>query len=232
MSSNFPTSLDTYATLVDNVDDVLAAHANDRGDAIEALEVKVGADSSAVTSSHDYKLRHLPTQEGNWDAGSYEVRGQTLQSDVVTGTAPLIVASTTKVTNLNADLLDDLSSAALLTKCKVGSFTYDVSTTTDVVVSGIGFTPKGVTFLANIDTTTAQSSGVSDGTDDGCFYFTSGDASDVRRSDTVRSIALYVSPSAAAFAQVTSFNSDGWTLGRTKSGSPTGTATVNYLAVG
>lgn len=43
----------------------------------------------------------------NWDAGSWQIRAETFQSDVVTGTAPLTVASTTKVTNLNADLLDD-----------------------------------------------------------------------------------------------------------------------------
>ena len=42
----------------------------------------------------------------DWDAGSFEIRAQTFESDVVTGTAPLVVASTTKVTNLNADLVD------------------------------------------------------------------------------------------------------------------------------
>ena len=66
----------------------------------------MGVDSSAVTSSHDYKFTHLPTQVQNWDAGGYEVRAQTFQSDVSTGTAPFIVASTTVVTNLNADKLD------------------------------------------------------------------------------------------------------------------------------
>lgn len=85
MATNFPTSLDSYATLVDNVDDVLASHPNDRGDAIEALEAKVGVNSSAVTTSHDYKLRNLPTQD-----------------------------STTKVTNLNADLLDGIDSASFV----------------------------------------------------------------------------------------------------------------------
>ena len=39
-----------------------------------------------------------------WISGN--VRGNTLQSGVTTGTAPLTVASTTLVTNLNADLLD------------------------------------------------------------------------------------------------------------------------------
>ncbi len=47
------------------------------------------------------------TLSADWDAGSFEIRAQTFESDVVTGTAPLVIASTTKVTNLNADLLDD-----------------------------------------------------------------------------------------------------------------------------
>jgi len=58
MSTNFPTGLDSYPTLVDNVDDVLAAHMNDRADAIEALEAKIGVDSSSDTDSVDYFLNH------------------------------------------------------------------------------------------------------------------------------------------------------------------------------
>ena len=42
----------------------------------------------------------------NWDAGSYEIRSATFESDIATGTAPFTIASTTAVTNLNADLLD------------------------------------------------------------------------------------------------------------------------------
>ena len=42
----------------------------------------------------------------NWDAGAFEIRAQTLEADVATGTAPLTIASTTLVANLNADLLD------------------------------------------------------------------------------------------------------------------------------
>ena len=49
----------------------------------------------------------------NWDAGSFKVKAETFESDVATGTAPLVVASATKVTNLNVDKLDgaDLSTA-------------------------------------------------------------------------------------------------------------------------
>jgi hypothetical protein len=42
----------------------------------------------------------------NWDAGGYEIRSSAFESDVATGTAPLTVASTTLVANLNADKLD------------------------------------------------------------------------------------------------------------------------------
>jgi hypothetical protein len=58
---------------------------------------------------HTQYLLHNGTRAltADWDAGSFEIRAQTFESDVVTGTAPLVIASTTKVTNLNADLLDD-----------------------------------------------------------------------------------------------------------------------------
>ena len=57
MSTNFPTSLDSFSTLSDNVDDVLASAPNDRADSIEAIEAKLGIDSSAVATSIDYLLK-------------------------------------------------------------------------------------------------------------------------------------------------------------------------------
>ncbi len=114
MSTNFPGSLDTYTTKVDNTDDVLAAHINDPQDAIEALEAKVGVDSSAITNSHDYLLTHLPAQVQNVDIGAYELRAKTFYSDQTTGNAPFTVLSTTVVTNLNADTVDGYSAASLI----------------------------------------------------------------------------------------------------------------------
>lgn len=104
--NNFPSSLDTYVTRVAG-DAIVEHHINNLQDAVEALEVKMGVDSSAVTTSHDYKLRYLPAQDENWDVGSYEVRAETFESDVATGTAPFIVASTTKVTNLNTHYINN-----------------------------------------------------------------------------------------------------------------------------
>lgn len=59
--ANFPTSLDTNVTLpAESASTPLStnhviAHQNLQ-DAVEAIEAKVGVDSSAVTTSHDYKL--------------------------------------------------------------------------------------------------------------------------------------------------------------------------------
>lgn len=50
----------------------------------------------------------------NWDAGAHEIRAETLEADVATGTAPLTIASTTKVANLNCDQLDGLHDTAFV----------------------------------------------------------------------------------------------------------------------
>ena len=42
----------------------------------------------------------------DWDAGSFKITAEQFVSDVVTGTSPLVVASTTLINNLNADKLD------------------------------------------------------------------------------------------------------------------------------
>lgn len=64
MATNFPTSLDALTNPTSS--DPLSSpnHANqhaDANDAIEALEAKVGINSSAITTSHDYKIAQLET---------------------------------------------------------------------------------------------------------------------------------------------------------------------------
>jgi hypothetical protein len=57
-ATNFPTSIDTYADK--NASDVITSSGwNNMQDAIESLETKVGADSSADSTSHDYKIDAL-----------------------------------------------------------------------------------------------------------------------------------------------------------------------------
>jgi hypothetical protein len=85
-STNAPFAVVSGAAVVANLD-------ADKLDGIQATGF-VKADGTVALSA-------------NWDAGGYEIRANTFESDVATGTIPLVIASTTKCTNLNADKLDD-----------------------------------------------------------------------------------------------------------------------------
>ncbi len=63
MAINYPTSLDTLTAKVDNVDDVQAIDINTVQDICEALEAKVGVDSSAVTTSLDYLVTNTNSND-------------------------------------------------------------------------------------------------------------------------------------------------------------------------
>lgn len=60
MATNFPTNIDTFTEQTSS-DLITSAKWNNLQDSIEALEVKVGADNSTVTTSHDYKIDALET---------------------------------------------------------------------------------------------------------------------------------------------------------------------------
>lgn len=82
-----------------------------------------------------------------WDAGSWQIRAETFRSDVVTGTPPFIVASTTKVPNLNAHYLD--GSAA-------GSWVFvDGSTPLTGSWDAGAFQIRALTFYSDVATGTA-----------------------------------------------------------------------------
>ncbi len=51
----------------------------------------------------------------NWDAGSFKITAETLESDVASGTSPLVIASNTVVANLNASLLEGNAASVFAT---------------------------------------------------------------------------------------------------------------------
>lgn len=89
MATNYPASLDSL-TNPSASDNTLAVshssqHAN-ANDAIEALEAKVGANSSAVTTSHDYKLSGVTgTDKAVSKTGSETLTNKTLTAPVLNG---------------------------------------------------------------------------------------------------------------------------------------------------
>lgn len=76
MSTNFPSSLDSYTSKIDNVDAVLAGHVNNLQNAVEAIEYKLGSTASGVSSSIDYFLKSISgayrthTHDGSSDDGA------------------------------------------------------------------------------------------------------------------------------------------------------------------
>ena len=65
----------------------------------KSLDVALGL----FETSGEQNLSIIQGASANIDIGSYELRAATLESDIATGTAPLTVASTTVVENLNAE---------------------------------------------------------------------------------------------------------------------------------
>tara|TARA_R100000365_G_C2737970_1_gene66989 strand:+ start:341 stop:1114 length:774 start_codon:yes stop_codon:yes gene_type:complete len=88
MANNYPTSLNTHKKDWDNETPVTDTHPdehNDIAEAVEALEAKVGADASAVETSHDFKLSGVA--EGDKAAsltGEETLENKTLDAPVIT----------------------------------------------------------------------------------------------------------------------------------------------------
>ena len=85
------------------------------------------------------------TALANLDIGAFKMQALTFESDQATGTAPFTVASTTKVTNLNADKLDGSDWAA---PAALGSGTPAAVTATTVSGTAATFTTLAGTSLA------------------------------------------------------------------------------------
>lgn len=113
MAINYPTSLDTLTNPTSGQGLNSPSHATqhaDANDAIEALEAKVGANSSAVTTSHDYKLGEV--------TGSDKAVGKTATQTLTNKTL------TSPAVNLGSDATGDMyyrNSGGALTRLPIGT---------------------------------------------------------------------------------------------------------------
>jgi len=114
MAINFPTSID--ALINPNPTDAVAtvSHSGQHGDAndaIEALEAKVGANGSAVTTSHDYKLSGVTVSDKAVSLTGTEVlTNKTLTTPVIStisngGTVTIPSGTDNLVTRTSTDTL-------------------------------------------------------------------------------------------------------------------------------
>ena len=113
MATNFPTNLDSLTNPISTDSMSVVPHADQHAnanDAIEALEAKVGVNSSAVTTSHDYKLSEVTST----DKAVGKTTTQTLTNKTLT--APQI--------NMNSDATGDMlyrASSGSTTRLPIGT---------------------------------------------------------------------------------------------------------------
>lgn len=158
MAINFPISLDTLNTPTANT--AIAGHAANHTDVatgIEALEAKVGIDSSAVTSSLDYLVKNTsssdPGHKHTLANGATDVTASADELNIMDGVtasaAELNVLDGIPVTLTSTELgyVDGVTSAIqtqLGDKAPLASPTFTGTVTLPVALSGIASLSSGV----------------------------------------------------------------------------------------
>ncbi|MFA5036124.1 MAG: hypothetical protein WC479_03015 [Candidatus Izemoplasmatales bacterium] len=94
--STFPTDLPNVKTNFDGATSVASEFQNEQGEEINALAAKVGKDSSAVTTSHDYKLSGVT---GSYKAVSTETTTGTNTGDQTNITGSAATLTTARLIN-------------------------------------------------------------------------------------------------------------------------------------
>lgn len=117
-------------------------------------------------------------------------------------------------------------------KFKITSFTRDISTASGTqAITGIGFQPDVVLFLYGVSGESPGGFGIDDGTN----HYTYANGYEVTAGSFVlsgaASINLFRAVGNSYAGAVTTLGADGFTITWTKTGSPTGTATVRALCI-
>lgn len=152
MATNYPTNLDTLTnpTATDKLNSPSHAdqHANSN-DAIEALQVKVGADSSAVTSSHDYKLSNIADGDKSVSlTGTETLTNKTLTTPIITTPTITTPSITTSINDANGnEVIETPATTSAVNHLKVTNATtgndVDVAPAGDDTNVGIKVKGKG-----------------------------------------------------------------------------------------
>lgn len=116
---------------------------------------------------------------------------------------------------------------------KVGTFTRNIALTANQSITGVGFKPKFIIFLSGLAAgASAFSIGISDATTNAQVRDNYQDTANTYITSTTACIGLMRGASDVSSAVVLTMDADGFTLDWTNQGSPTGTATIIYLAIG
>lgn len=123
--------------------------------------------------------------------------------------------------------------SAIMPRSKLLTFTRDVSLAGSAQsVTGAGFKPRVVLFLANVNGTSAMSVGAYDGTNSYCVFDDSVDAAGSYAISTTKAAFLATAGGSSGQMVGTTLDADGFTVTWGKAGVAAGTATMFALAQG
>ena len=162
------------------------------------------------------------------DGAVFEVDGDQNYTATI-GDRVLLRAKSTTVFTVHPRKKDGTAVVATAVSIKIGTFTRDTSLATgSQAVTGVGFTPKGVIFFAVQDNSAEASWG---------FDNVTGSYGIGRRQAgtnlDVSSASIYDSEGAGVSytGVLASLDADGFTVSWTRNGAPTGTLTIQYMAI-
>ena len=151
-------------------------------------------------------------------------------ADAAGGGNTLLVPTIASMANANHDHSNaaEGGTAVSTLQVKVSTTTRNMADATGTqTITGIGFIPKSIEIVSSINN--ANSTGFSDGTDDGCVFT----RTTAITSATSASVIHYeTDASNKQVATLDSFDADGFTLSWTKTGTPTaGTLVIYYKCI-
>ena len=113
----------------------------------------------------------------------------------------------------------------------VGSVPRSVtSASSNQSVTGLGFQPTGIAAFTSIGGTDAASWGIDDGTTAKCIYQNNAGTDLISNQSTLVRMVTGTDGSTMLTGLIDSFDTDGFTIAGTKTGSPTGDLYMNYIA--
>lgn len=138
-----------------------------------------------------------------------------------------------KLSGSSSDALLGDGTFGAATGFKAGTFTRDLSTASgNQSITGVGFKPRAMVVFGAVDAGVRMALGVTDGSNSYCIYDLGNTAAGQWGVKSSGSVLLFFDNVADDYSgALSSMDSDGFTIAWTKTGSPTGTVTMFYLAL-